>query len=634
MTSISFDEDIDLEENPWRGRIMTLLVLLGVTAILGAGLWYFFLRDDSVALTRETEEIPVTRGAINQNLSITGTADAELNSDLVFQSVGKVSNVAVKVGDVVQKDQILASLESEDLQNAVASAQSSARAAQLKLDDLMEGTEPADVAAADQAVAAARAQVTKAENDYDDLSNGGTTSDLSSAQQGVRAAEAQLATAKANRQKLDDSPTSADLAAAEAGVAAAEAGVNTAEGGVSNAQNAVVSAAASLKAAEANYCSADNSPSFCTTPAAPISSGDASILNSALGGANATTASTVIGANTSYLNSLNTQNSAEGSLDSAQQALSSAEERLDQANDGPTSEETAAANAAVFAAEAGLVAAADKYNVVQAGGTDFQRSSAAAAADSAQAALFAAESKLKQALRGADANTVEQARQGVRSAQLQVEAAQIRLKNAQIIAPFAGTVAAVNIKPGEFFSSASAAADGAGAIVLLTPDKLTLSMTVGETDYRTLKIGQGGASIFDGLPGSVYPFTITEIGLSPTITQGVVTYPVKASLIILPNSPRPAPGMNARGQIITESRPNVLIIPSRAIRIRGTDQIVDVKRETGTEEVVVTTGASDGPNVEVLTGLNEGDVVVVVTLTSGGSAAKPKAEPTLPGGVR
>ena len=67
---------------------------------------------------------------------------------------------------------------------------------------------------------------------------------------------------------------------------------------------------------------------------------------------------------------------------------------------------------------------------------------------------------------------------------MQVEAAQIRLKNAQIVAPFDGTVGDVNVKPGEFFSAAGVAEQG-GAIVLLTPDRLTLTMTVGETDYRT-----------------------------------------------------------------------------------------------------------------------------------------------------
>jgi hypothetical protein len=113
-----------------------------------------------------------------------------------------------------------------------------------------------------------------------------------------------------------------------------------------------------------------------------------------------------------------------------------------------------------------------------------------------------------------------------------------------------------------------------------------------------------------------------------------VTYPVEASIIVLPDSPRPAPGMNARGQITTDSKPDVLVIPSRAIRIQGTDQVVDRKTGSGTEAVVVTTGATDGQNVEVVTGLDENDIIVVVTLTSGQETGGAAAEPTLPGGIR
>ena len=159
-------------------------------------------------------------------------------------------------------------------------------------------------------------------------------------------------------------------------------------------------------------------------------------------------------------------------------------------------------------------------------------------------------------------------------------------------------------------------------------------MDVGETDYRNVKVGQAGGGVFDGIPGAVYPFTITEIGLSPTVTQGVVTYKVKANIIILNNNPRPAPGMNVRGQIILESKPDVLVIPSRALRVRGTEQVVDVKRDGGLEEAVVTTGVTDGQNVEVLTGLEEGDVIVVVSLASGqdGEDAAPENE-ELPGDI-
>ena len=85
---------------------------------------------------------------------------------------------------------------------------------------------------------------------------------------------------------------------------------------------------------------------------------------------------------------------------------------------------------------------------------------------------------------------------------------------------------------------------------------------------------------------------ISEIGLSPSVTQGVVTYQVKASLVLPADAPRPAPGMNARGQIITESKPNLLVVPPRAIRKSGNDQVVDVRRDGSIVAQVVTTGAT------------------------------------------
>jgi hypothetical protein len=170
--------------------------------------------------------------------------------------------------------------------------------------------------------------------------------------------------------------------------------------------------------------------------------------------------------------------------------------------------------------------------------------------------------------------------------------------------------------------------------VLLTPEQLILKMSVGETDYANIKSGQGGGVVFDSIPGKVYPFRITEIGLTPTVTQGVVTYQVKASLVLAPDATRPSPGMNARGQIITDSKPNVLAVPPRAIRRSGNDQVVDVRRNGGVEEQIITTGATDNQQVEIVTGLNEGDVVVVPSLASPRPGSTPKAQPTLPGGVK
>ena len=626
--AFDLDDDLAIDESPWRGRAISFAVLLLVAAFSAAAVYYFFFREDE-AIARATEDIPVERKTINATLLISGVADAQLNSDLVFQSSGKVARVDVKIGDQVKQGQVLATLESENLANNVASAQASLRTARLKLEDLLDGSTDAELAAAFQAVESARAALVKAQNDRQELIDGASSADVATAEQAVESARSQLATAESKRQQLEDGATDAELAAAEAAVVAAETTLTSAENALASAENTVTSAAASLKTgAEPSYCAADNTPSFCTVAAAPISNGDAALMNNELGGANASLAAAVIAANATYLTAVNSRDSAAAEVDSADAGLDSAQAKLDALEDGAPDGDRAAAAAAVAAAEAALRAAEDKLADVQAGATPEQLANAQAAVDSAGAAFDSAQARYDEALAGPRSNTIAQAQEAVRSAQLTVDAAQIRLKDSQIIAPFDGTVAAVNVTAGEFFGPANADP----AIILLTPDRMEVQMDISETDYPNLSISQAGGVIFDGIPGQVYPFVISEIGLSPSESQGVVTYKVKATMIVRDGAPRPSPGMNARGQIITESRRDVLTVPPRAIRNKGQEEVVDVRRDGAVQEVVITTGLSDTNSVEILTGLQDGDIVVAPVLNTAAQAEEDAAE-ELPGGV-
>jgi hypothetical protein len=252
----------------------------------------------------------------------------------------------------------------------------------------------------------------------------------------------------------------------------------------------------------------------------------------------------------------NSADSADAAVDAAQDALDSAEAKLDAVQDGPSAEDLDAAEAAVAAAEAQVASAQARLADLKDGADAGDIATAESAVTAAEASLESAEERLAEARRGPDANAIAQAQQAIRTAMLTLEAAQIRVKNAQIIAPFSGTVASVNITPGEFASAALQPA----AIVMLTPDAMVLKIDVGETDYPTITIDQGGAALFDGIPGKIYPFRITEIGLAPTVTQGVVTFKVTATIAILEGNPRPAPGMNARGQLTVGSKPDVLVV--------------------------------------------------------------------------
>jgi HlyD family secretion protein len=94
--------------------------------------------------------------------------------------------------------------------------------------------------------------------------------------------------------------------------------------------------------------------------------------------------------------------------------------------------------------------------------------------------------------------------------------------------------------------------------------------------------------------------------------------------------------MNANGQLTTSSKADILVVPPRALRRRGSEQIVDLRKDGVIVEQVVTTGVSDNNNVEILTGLAEGDVVVLpaVAGAAGAAAGGPTPVPTIPGGIR
>ena len=91
--------------------------------------------------------------------------------------------------------------------------------------------------------------------------------------------------------------------------------------------------------------------------------------------------------------------------------------------------------------------------------------------------------------------------------------------------------------------------------------------------------------------------------------------------------------MSANGQIVTDSKVDVIAVPPRAIRRSGGDQVVDVLRNGEVVEQIVVTGASDNNNVEIVEGLSEGETIVVPALIGGGPADNAPA-PTLPSGIR
>jgi RND family efflux transporter MFP subunit len=125
-----------------------------VVAVAGGG---YVAYDRVFASAEEPEEATlqtatVTRSDIVLSALGSGTLLPETDIDLVFSSGGLVMEVLVGVGDAVQAGDVLARLDTADLERAVTQAEISLRQAEINLEDALEPPSESDIQAAQDAV--------------------------------------------------------------------------------------------------------------------------------------------------------------------------------------------------------------------------------------------------------------------------------------------------------------------------------------------------------------------------------------------------------------------------------------------------------------------------------------------------
>lgn len=130
---------------------------------------YFSRAEEPAGPTLQTAT--VTQG----DLVITADGSGELvpavELDVGFRVGGTLSEVLVSAGDRVKKGDLLARLDTADLERALAEAEVQAQLAQLELADVQEGPSEAELADARAAVRAAQAELTLARDAYEKASN-------------------------------------------------------------------------------------------------------------------------------------------------------------------------------------------------------------------------------------------------------------------------------------------------------------------------------------------------------------------------------------------------------------------------------------------------------------------------------
>jgi HlyD family secretion protein len=330
----------------------------------------------------------------------------------------------------------------------------------------------------------------------------------------------------------------------------------------------------------------------------------------------------VASAQTAYSVAVNKNNHAPDQLMSAKAQLDKAAATLQQAqaaynaiawrSDAPNS--TQAANLA--AATADYQSALATYNLALTDINDSAVKSAAQALSSAQDAL----AKLTQPPTPQD---IAVAQSSVDSAQVAVDQANHKLDQAKIIAPFDGTIAAVNYVVGQL----SPAGTSSPVVTLVNMNNLQTQITVSEVDIAKVKMGQAVNMSFDALGGRGFPGKIVSISPVGTVTSGVVNYVVTVAL----SNPSSSimPGMTAQANITVDHRDNVLMVPNRAVKTQGNQHVLTILSEGNEIPLLIQTGLTNDTNTEIVSAssangqaiqLADGDVVVLnpTTTTTGG----------------
>jgi HlyD family secretion protein len=193
----------------------------------------------------------------------------------------------------------------------------------------------------------------------------------------------------------------------------------------------------------------------------------------------------------------------------------------------------------------------------------------------------------------------------VSQAEAQVVAAKSGVSKTMIVAPFSGTISDISITEGETVTG------GKTVISMLAIDAFEIEAKVPEVDVVKLKTGADVDVTLDAYGKAVtFPATVTRINPTATVEGSVPFY--KVIITFTGKDVRIKSGMTANVNIVTESKTQAIILPSRFVQVKdeknGTIILLKDGKET-VRGVVLGVRGQDGL-IEIVSGLVPGDEVV------------------------
>lgn len=197
----------------------------------------------------------------------------------------------------------------------------------------------------------------------------------------------------------------------------------------------------------------------------------------------------------------------------------------------------------------------------------------------------------------------------------------LRQSSPIITAPIAGTVSGLSLQKGSVITKQSSSSESTSTgqtIANITTDAspmVTINLT--EIDVTKVKLNNKATIALDALPDKTFTGKVISIDTVGTVSSGVTSYP--AVIAFDTDAENIYPNMSAQVSIITNTKGNVLLVPTSAVQTQNGVSSVRVLKNGTPESVEVETGLSSGTQTEIVSGLNEGDTIVTTStaLTTG-----------------
>lgn len=622
-------------------------VILVVIIIIIFSLGFYFYRHKKSQVEYITTK--VIRGNLEQTVTATGRVESPSEVDLKFEIPGKLKEVKVKVGQSVKTGEILAELESSDIEIEVAKSEAALTLAVANLDQKLAGESQENIEITKKEVAKAQAAVSKAETDLanakislENVKNSNVENikvaelTLKDTQDKLENAEKDLNnTKKTYSQAREDAYSDAKTTMKSNLITISQA--MTDMDNILGVDNETINDSfenvlgifnpQTKTDAKDFYQKAKNSQTQTELVVNNLTdSSSHSQISEAISQVKETLSKvtealtkTRILLDNSTTNTVLTQtqiNSYKTTLDTNRTNINTALSNLE-TNDQAISTAELTEESKVDSAESAYQNSENSYQQAKQNLSQV-KIQAESNEDAAQAKVDSYELDLKiykETMAAALATlTLKEAsprevdlkpfRAQVEEAKTLLALSRDKLNKAHLLAPLDGVITQVNFARGEQVNTTET------VIVIIGISNFEIEVDISEADIAKVDLDDEVEITLDAFSEEKkFQGKVIFIDPAETVIQDVIYYQVKVSLMT--EEKQIKSGMTADVTIKTDEKKNVLLVPERTISETGGDKNVKVINKGIVKEIIITTGLKgDGGLVEIITGLEEGEEVV------------------------